>query len=155
MTIMIPLRLPLLACALACGFSCSHAPPPLSSTAPDSDPARVLAAWFGHVERNELDSLTALLTDDFLFVSDGGRLGSDAFVRMIQSLGITNPRIVLSNIQTRIVGSAAYLVYDRTERFAVGGRTITAPETGLVVLVRTGEGWRIARWAATSPPARR
>jgi hypothetical protein len=152
---MIQLRFALIGCALACGLSCSRATLSVNSTAAAADPAGVLAAGFGYVERNELDSLSALLTDDFLFVSDGARLGSDAFVRMIQSLGITNPHIVLSNIQTRVVGSAAYLVYDRTETFAIGGRIITAPETGSVVLVRTGGRWRIAQWAATSPPARR
>jgi hypothetical protein len=85
--------------------ACARVPRSVNSIGlADSDRARVLNAWFRHVERNELDSLRSLLTDDFLFVSEGERLSPDAFVRTIQSLGIRNPKVKLSNIRTRTVG---------------------------------------------------
>ena len=115
-------------------------------------PEGVLRVWFHHVERNELDSLRPLLIDDFRFVSDGKRMGPAAFVSMIKSLGIRDPRVTLSNIETHEAGDVAYLVYDRNESVRAGGSTRTFPETGSVVLVRTRGNWRIAEWTATSPP---
>lgn len=122
-----------------------------AQAAPVGSPQAVLSTWFRHVERDELDSLRALLTDDFVFVSDGARMGPDAFVAMIKSLGITHPRVRLSNVQSHESGGVAYLVYDRTESFASHGVTRSVPETGTLVLVRAGSRWRIAQWAATSP----
>lgn len=49
-----------------------------SDTAHSPDPAAVLGAWFAHIQREELDSLRPLLTPDFLFVTDGTRMGPDA-----------------------------------------------------------------------------
>jgi hypothetical protein len=117
-------------------------------------PEAVLSTWFRHVERNELDSLRALLTSDFRFVSDGKRMGPDALVTMIKSLGIRSPRVQLRNIETHRRGEVAYLVYDRDETIDVSGTRHTIPETGSLVLVRAGARWLIAQWTATSPPAR-
>jgi ketosteroid isomerase-like protein len=116
-----------------------------------SDAASVLSVWFRHVERNELDSLRSLLTDDFRFVSGGTRQGPDAFIAMIKGLGIRSPRVQLKNVDTHRRGDIAYLVYDRNETVRVGRSSKTFPETGSVVLVRTNGVWRIAQWAATSP----
>lgn len=132
------------------------------ATTPAQRPATagVLSAWFHHIERDELDSLRPLLTDDFRFVSDGARMGPDAFVAMIKSLGIRSPRVTLKNIETHERGDVAYLVYDRDETIRVRGTagdtsvTRVVPETGTLVLVRRRGEWRIAQWAATSPPSR-
>ncbi len=123
--------------------------------APDTvrAPAAVLTTWFDHIRRDELDSLRPLLTPDFLFVSDGSRMGPDAFVAMIKGLGISHPHVRLSNIVTHRAGNFAYLVYDRTESFEWHGRTRTVPETGALVVVRRGSRWLIVQWAATSPPS--
>jgi ketosteroid isomerase-like protein len=113
--------------------------------------ASVLSSWFRHVERNELDSLRSLLTDDFRFVSDGTRRGPDAFIAMIKGLGIRSPRVQLRNIEPHQRGDIAYIVYDRDETLRTGSSMKTVPETGSVVLVRSNGVWRIAQWAATSP----
>jgi ketosteroid isomerase-like protein len=117
----------------------------------ERESAAVLRTWFRHVERNELDALRALVTNDFQFVSDGKRMGPNAFVAMIKGLGIRSPRVTLKNLEIEEHGDVAYLVYDRDEAVHTGGSTHVFPETGLVVLVRRHGVWRIARWAATSP----
>jgi ketosteroid isomerase-like protein len=121
-----------------------------NATAPEA----VLTDWFHHVERNELDSLRALLTADFQFVSDGKRMGPDAFVSMIKSLGLHSPRVRLRNVVSHHRGDMAYLVYDRDETIETSDGSRTFPETGSLVLVRGGRGWLIAQWTATSPPTR-
>jgi ketosteroid isomerase-like protein len=112
----------------------------------------VLTTWFDHVQRDELDSLTALLAPDFVFVSDGQRLGRTAFVGMIKRLGISHPRVQLSNIVGHRSRDIGYLVYDRVESFESRGTTKVVPETGTLVLTRRGEQWLIVLWTTTSPP---
>jgi hypothetical protein len=74
---------------LAARLTLPAQPPPIaaSSAQRQSDPASVRSVWFRHIERNELDSLRGLFTNDFRFVSDGTRHGPDAFVAMIRGLG--------------------------------------------------------------------
>ena len=36
--------------------------------------AAILRTWFDHVQRDELESLAALLAPDFVFVSDGASM---------------------------------------------------------------------------------
>lgn len=110
-----------------------------------------LTTWFKYVQRDELDSLPALLAPDFVFVSDGARFDPHAFVAMIKGLGISHPRVRLTNIVARRTGDVGYLVYDRTEAFQVHGKTKVVPETGTMVLTRTTGRWTIVVWTATSP----
>ena len=124
----------------------------LACRGPEIKPPAVLDAWFRHVERNEIDSLRPFLTADFVFVSDGRTWNADAFVAMIQGLGIRNPRVKLTNVVSHEIGDVAYLLYQRDETFEMGGAVRTVPETGTMVLVRQGPRWQIAQWTATSPP---
>jgi ketosteroid isomerase-like protein len=112
-----------------------------------------LTRWFDHIQRNELDSLAGLLAPDFIFVSDGARLDAKAFVTMIKGLGISHPRVQLSNVVAHQSGDIGYLVYDRLESFESHGVTKAVPEAGSMVLKRHGAGWLIALWTATSPPS--
>jgi ketosteroid isomerase-like protein len=114
--------------------------------------AAVLATWFNHVQRDELDSLPALLAPDFVFVSDGARFDRQAFVGMIKGLGISHPRVQLSNIVAHRIGDVGYLAYDRTESFQSHGATKVVPETGTIVLTRQAARWLIVLWTTTSPP---
>jgi ketosteroid isomerase-like protein len=116
------------------------------------DGVAIVTTWFSHVQRDELDSLSALLAPDFVFVSDGARFGGKAFVTMIKGLGITHPHVQLSNITARRSGDVGYLVYDRVESFESRGVRKVVPETGTMVLARTEVGWRIVLWTTTSPP---
>jgi ketosteroid isomerase-like protein len=116
------------------------------------DGVAIVTTWFSHVQRDELDSLPALLAPDFVFVSDGARFGRNAFVTMIKGLGITHPHVRLSNITARRSGDIGYLVYDRIESFESRGVRKVVPETGTMVLTRTEAGWRIVLWTTTSPP---
>jgi hypothetical protein len=111
----------------------------------------VLSRWFNYVQRDQLDSLRPLLAPDFLFVSDGERVEADPFVTMIKSLGISHPRVQLSNVVSHESGPTAYLVYDRVESFESRGTTKTLPETGTIVLTRREGAWLIALWTTTSP----
>jgi len=110
-----------------------------------------LTTWFAHVQRDELDSLPALLTPDFVFVSDGTRFDRKAFVAMIKALGISHPRVQLSNIVAHRSGDVGYLVYDRVESFESRGTTKVVPETGTMVLTRRDGRWLITLWTTTSP----
>ena len=83
--------------------------------------AAALTTWFTHVQRDELDSLPALLAPDFVFVTDGARFDRTAFVAMIKRLGISHPRVQLSNIVAHHAGDVGYLVYDRVESFESAG----------------------------------
>ncbi len=125
--------------------------PPAQATRA-GDARAVLVTWFRHIERDQFDALRALLTPDFVFVSDGARMGPDTFIAMIKGLGITHPRVRLSNVDAHQTDRLAYLVYDRTESFSARGVTKTVPETGTMVLVRRGSRWLIAQWTTTSPP---
>jgi len=116
-----------------------------------TDAAAVLPRWFDYVQRDQLDSLRPLLAPDFLFISDGTRLEADSFVAMIKSLGITDPRVQLSNVVNHESGNTAYVVYDRVESFESRGTTRTVPETGTIVLTRRDRAWLIALWTTTSP----
>jgi len=116
------------------------------------DGAAALARWFEHVQRDELDSLPGLLAPDFVFVADGARLNQHAFVAMIKGLGISHPRVQLSNIIAHRSGDVGYLVYDRVESFESHGTAKVVPETGTLVLKRKDARWLIVLWAATSPP---
>jgi hypothetical protein len=113
--------------------------------------AAVLTTWFNHVQRDELDSLPALLAPDFVFVTDGVRFDRNAFVSMIKSLGISHPHVQLSNIAAHRSGDVGYLVYDRTESFTSRGVKKTMPETGTMVLTRRNGRWVITIWMTTSP----
>jgi ketosteroid isomerase-like protein len=117
------------------------------------DGAAVLTTWFDHVQRDELDSLTPLLAPEFVFVSDGARLDRKAFVAMIKGLGISHPRVQLSNVSGHRSGDVGYLVYDRVERIESHGTTKLVPETGTIVLSRKGARWVIVLWTTTSPPS--
>jgi ketosteroid isomerase-like protein len=119
---------------------------------PFPEGAAALAAWFDHVQRDELDSLPALLAPDFIFVTDGTRFDRMAFVAMIKGLRINHPRIQLSNIVGHRSGDIGYLIYDRIESFQSHGETKVVPETGTIVLERVGTRWLIALWTTTSPP---
>jgi len=114
--------------------------------------AAVLRTWFHHIQRDELDSLPALLAPDFVFVTDGARFDRKMFVAMIKGLGISHPRVHLSNLATHRSGDVGYLVYDRVESFESHGTTKVVPETGTIVLARTGARWLIELWTTTSPP---
>ena len=113
--------------------------------------AAALTTWFAHVQRDELDSLPALLAPDFVFVTDGARFDRTAFVAMIKRLGISHPRVQLSNIVAHHAGDVGYLVYDRVESFESRGTTKVVPETGTMVLTRRDGRWLIALWTTTSP----
>ena len=143
-------RLPVFAAALAC--ACTAALKQAPADARVSEPAAVLSVWFDHIQRDQLDSLRPLLAPEFLFVSDGARLDADAFVGMIKGLGISHPRVRLSNIVSHQSGSTAYLVYDRLESFESHGASKSVPETGTMVLRRIDGRWLIALWTTTSPP---
>lgn len=142
--------LPLCATVIACVSQAQSQT--ASETTRSRDPSAALTTWFAHIQRDELDSLRPPLAPDFLFVSDGARMGPDAFVAMIKRLGISHPRVVISNVVAHRADSVAYLVYDRTESFESHGVTKTVPETGAMVLVRRRSWWVIAQRAATSPP---
>jgi ketosteroid isomerase-like protein len=114
--------------------------------------AAILRTWFDHVQRDELDSLAALLAPDFVFVSDGARMDRQAFVAMIKGLGIRHPRVQLSNITAHRSGSVGYLVYDRVESFESHGAKRVVPETGTIVFARRDGAWLIVLWTTTSPP---
>jgi ketosteroid isomerase-like protein len=114
--------------------------------------AALLTTWFNHVQRDELDSLPALLAPDFVFVTDGARFDRNAFVAMIKGLGISHPRVQLSNITAHRAGDVGYLVYDRVESFKSRGTMKVVPETGTMVLTRSNGRWVIASWTTTSPP---
>jgi ketosteroid isomerase-like protein len=103
------------------------------------------------MRRRGLLARAGFLAPGFAFVSDGTRLDGTSFVTMIKGLGIHHPRVRLSNIVGHRAGDVGYLVYDRVESFESHGRTKVAPETGTMVLARTGTRWRIALWTATSP----
>lgn len=111
----------------------------------------VLTRWFDHVQRDELDSLPPLLAPEFLFVSEGERFDQTKFVSMIKGLGITHPRVQLSNIVGGRSGDMGYLVYDRVESFESRGTEKVVPETGTIVLVRRRSRWRIVLWTTTAP----
>ncbi len=113
--------------------------------------AAALTTWFTHVQRDELDSLPALLAPDFVFVTDGTRFDRKTFVDMIKGLGISHPRVQLSNIVAHHAGDVGYLVYDRVESFESRGTTKVVPETGTMVLTRRDGRWLIALWTTTSP----
>ena len=113
--------------------------------------AAALTTWFAHVQRDELDSLPALLAPDFFFVTDGTRFDRKTFVDMIKGLGISHPRVQLSNIVAHRSGDVGYLVYDRVESFESRGATKVVPETGTMVLTRRDGRWLITLWTATSP----
>src|SRR5579872_7534949 len=85
--------------------------------------AAALTTWFTHVQRDELDSLPALLAPDFVFVTDGARFDRKAFVAMIKGLEISHPHVKLSHIAARRAGDVGYLVYDRVESFESRGAT--------------------------------
>ena len=143
---------PLSTVRIALSLTCLVAPVALSAQAPKGTPAsEVLTTWFRHIERNEVDSLRALLTDDFVFVADGKRLGANDFVAMIKGLGIKDPRVRLSNIDARERSDVAYLIYDRDETIQSGTKTVTYPETGAILVVRERSRWKIAQWTATAP----
>ena len=116
------------------------------------DGAAVLTKWFKHVQLDELDSLPALLAPDFVFVTDGARFDRKAFVAMIKGLGISHPRVQLSNVVGHRSGDVGYLVYDRVESFESHRATKVVPETGTMVLTRKGARWRVVLWTTTSPP---
>jgi len=113
--------------------------------------AAALTTWFSHVQRDELDSLPALLAPDFIFVTDGTRFDRTAFVAMIKGLGISHPRVQLANIVAHRSGDVGYLVYDRVESFESRGATKVVPETGTMVLTRRNGRWLITLWTTTSP----
>jgi hypothetical protein len=137
--VMLQRHFALLACAVAYAAAGAGVPRSGNATVPaDPNPSRMLNAGFGHVERNELDSLQALLSADFLFGSDSRRTRSSALFRVLES----RTRTSVVEHPTSITGGAAYLVYDRTETFIAGGQTISAPEALSLVLVRIDGGWR-------------
>ena len=114
--------------------------------------AAALTTWFTHVQRDELDSLPALLAPDFVFVTDGTRFDRTAFVAMIKRLGISHPRVQLSNVTAHRSGSVGYLIYDRVESFESHGAKRVVPETGAIVFARRDGAWLIVLWTTTSPP---
>lgn len=142
------------ACAAVVVMLCAlpRVAPSAQATRDFPEGVAILRTWFTHVQRDELDSLPALLAPEFLFISDGARFDRTRFVAMIKGLGISHPSVRLSNIASHAVGDIGYLVYDRVESFDAHGATKVVPETGTMVLARTGTRWHIVLWTTTSPP---
>jgi hypothetical protein len=133
-----------LSAAVAVSLLCAGASR-AQTTGRDTTPAGVLTRWFSHIERNQFDSLPALLSPQFLF-DDEPRLDRDAFVRMIAGLGIDRPHVVLSEVRATRQGSGATVTYRRIETFTKAGTAQTGDERGTVVLDHDATGWRIRYW---------
>ena len=122
-----------------------HARTEIAKPQDTTTPVGTLVKWFRHIERMQYDSLPALLSEQFVFDGDT-RVDRDAFVKMIASLGIENPRITLSDMQPNTHRNGASVTYRRLETWRKNDREYSDDERGVIVLDKRDGVWRIRYW---------
>jgi limonene-1,2-epoxide hydrolase/quercetin dioxygenase-like cupin family protein len=112
------------------------------SVAPEPDPDGLVRAFMAALERRDVDSALAYVSDDVVYdnVAVGSVTGPTA-VRAALA-GVIDGSEQVQRVINHQVGRDDVVMNERTDRFLVDGRWIEMPVAGLFVLVKG----RIALW---------
>jgi ketosteroid isomerase-like protein len=132
--------------------------------APADEAVSAVTAWLDKFNAGDMNAFYAAHTPDPVIVDefapyvwrgkDGPHRWAEGYAADSKAHGVTGPRLdYAAPIRAESDGSSAYIVMPTVYRIKQNGRSMSAAGTMTFALSRAADGWKIASWTYSGPPA--